>query len=256
MGECRPVNTPVAAGTKLLKATEQSEGVDATLYQSAVGSLLYLSGWTRPDIVFAVSQVARFCSNPTTEHWTAVKRILRYLKGTPTYGLMYTTSGDTSRTLIGYSDADWGGNVNDRKSTSSYLFMMSGAAVSWKSQKQTCVALSTAEADYITLAAAAQEATWIRKLMKGLRDSQAEPVTIYEDNQFAICNTRNPQSHNKTKHVDIKYHYVQDKVQDATIEVWYCPTNDMIADILTKGLTHERFTKLRTLAEVKQSDFG
>lgn len=142
MGECRPVNVPFAAGTNLLKATEQTEGVDATLSQSAVGSLLYLSGWTRPDIAFAVSQVARFCSNPTTELWTAVKRILRYLKGTPTYGLMYTTSGDTSGILIGYSDADWADDVNDRKSTSGYLFMMSGAAVSWKSQKQTCVALS------------------------------------------------------------------------------------------------------------------
>ena len=91
-----------------------------------------------------------------TEHWTAVKRILRYLKGTPTYGLMYMTSGDTSGTLIGYSDADWAGDVNDRKSTSGYLFMMSGAAVSWKSQKQTCVALSTVEAEFIALSAAAQ----------------------------------------------------------------------------------------------------
>ena len=239
MGECRPVNTPVAAGTKLLKATEESEGVDATLYQSAVGSLLYLSGWTRPNVAFAVGQVARFCSNPTTEHWTAVKRILRYLKGTAPYGLMFAASGDTGGGLIGYSDADWAGDVNDRKSTSGYLFMMNGAAVSWRSQKQTCVALSTAEAEYIALAAATQEATWMRKLMNDFHESQAEPVTIYEDNQSAICIAKNPQSHHKTKHVDIKYHYVRDKVQDVTIKIQYCPTNDMIADILTKGLTHD-----------------
>ena len=145
-------------------------------------------------------------------------------------------SVDTGGGLIGYSDADWAGDVNDRKSTSGYLFMMNGAAVSWRSQKQTCVALSTAEAEYIALAAAAQEATWMRKLMKDFHESQAEPVTIYEDNQSAICIAKNPQSHHKTKHVDIKYHYVRDKVQDVTIKIQYCPTNDMIADILTKGL--------------------
>ena len=189
------------------------------------------------------------------EHLTAVKRILRYLKGTATYGLMFAASVDTGGGLIRYSDADWAGDVNDRKSTSGYLFMMNGAAVSWRSQKQTCVALSTAEAEYIALAAAAQEATWMRKLMKDFHESQAEPVTIYEDNQSAICIAKNPQSHHKTKHVDIKYHYVRDKVQDVTIKVQYCPTNDMIADILTKGLTHDRFTRLRALSGVKQSDF-
>ena len=94
-----------------------------------------MSGWTRPNIAFAVSQVARFCSNSMTEHWTAVKRILRYLKGTPAYGLVYVASGDTNGTSIGYSDADWAGDVNDRKSKTGYLFMMNGAAVSWKSQK-------------------------------------------------------------------------------------------------------------------------
>ena len=189
------------------------------------------------------------------EHLTVVKRILRNLKGTATYGLMFAASVDTGGGLIGYSDADWAGDVNDRKSTSGYLFMMNGAAVSWRSQKQTCVALSTAEAEYIALAAAAQEATWMRKLMKDFHESQAEPVTIYEDNQSAICIARNPQSHHKTKHVDIKYHYVCDMVQDVTIKVQYCPTNDMIADILTKGLTHDRFTRLRPLSGVKQYDF-
>ena len=126
MEHYKPANTPVTPGTKLLKATEQSEIVDATLYQSVVGSLLHLSGWTRPDIAFAVSNVARICSSPTKEHWTVVKHILRYLKGTSNYGLSYSRNDDTD-TLIGYSDADWAGDVNDRKSTSGYLFMVSGA---------------------------------------------------------------------------------------------------------------------------------
>ena len=121
-----------AQGTKLLKATDDSELFDATLYKSAVGMLLYLSGWTRPDIAFAVSNVARFCSRPTKEHWVAVKCILKYLKGTANYGLLYTKKDDANRVIVGFSDADWAGNANDRKSTSGYLFMVSGAPVSWK----------------------------------------------------------------------------------------------------------------------------
>ena len=174
---------------KLLKNTEQSEMVNATLYQSAVGSLLYLSGWTRPDIVFSVSNVARFCSSPTKEHWTAVKRIFRYLKGTHNYGLLYSRNDGT---MIGYLDADWAGDMNDRKSTSGYLFMMSGAAVSWKSRKM--VALSTAEAEYIALASTTQKA---RQLLEDLHNRQIEPTVIHEDNQSAICIAQNPQYHSK-----------------------------------------------------------
>ena len=127
---CKPAATPVAQGTKLLKATDDSELFDATLYKSPVGMLLYLSGWTRPDIAFAVSNVARFCSRPTKEHWVAVKRILRYLKGTANYSLLYTKKDDANRVIVGFSDADWAGDANDRKSTSGYQFMVSGTLVS------------------------------------------------------------------------------------------------------------------------------
>ena len=173
---CKLAATPVATGTKLLKATEDSELFDTTLYQSAVGMLLYLSGWTRPDITFAVSNVARFCSKPTKEHWVAVKHILRYLKGTINYGLMYSNNDENDDTIIGYSDADWAGDANDRKSTSGYLFMMSGAPVSGKSKKQTCVALSTAEAEYVALAYVTQEVTWLRELFKDLHNEQTKPT--------------------------------------------------------------------------------
>ena len=123
--------------------------MDQRLYQSAVGSLLYLSCWTRPDITFAVSNVACFCSKPTKQYWTAVKRIMRYLRGTQNYGILYTR--DCATDVEGYSDADWAGDVNDQKSTSGYVFTISGPAVSWKSKKQTSVALSTAEAEYMAL---------------------------------------------------------------------------------------------------------
>ena len=180
MENCKPANTSMAPGTKLLKATEQSEIDDPTLYQSAVDSLLYLSGWTRPNIAFAMCQVAKFCSSPTNEHWTAVKHILRYLKGTPKYGLSYSRNYDINGALIGYSDVDWGGDVNDRKSTSGYLFMINGAAISWKSRKQTCVALSTAEFEYVAQVGATQEVTWIRHLLEDLHNGKTEPTIFRE----------------------------------------------------------------------------
>ena len=249
MEHSKPTSTPVAPGTKLMRATEQSEMCDATIYQSAVGSLLYLSGWTRPDIAFAVSSVARFCSSPTKAHWSAVKRILRYLKGTTGYGLLYSENQD-DESLIGYSDADWAGDANDRKSTSGYFFMISGAPVSWRSRKQSCVALSTAEAEYVAMASAAQEATWMRQLLEDLHLKQSKPTVINEDNQSAIAVARNPQSHSKMKHIDIRYHFIREKVLDDTVELQYCPTDDMLADILTKGLTPDKFSKLRELAGV------
>ena len=156
MEKAKTVTTPVDASVKLIKATEDDECVDQQLYQSAVGSLLYLSTATRPDITYAVSNVAKYSAKPTKHHWIAVKRILRYLKGTLNYSLFYSKGGATE--CVGFSDSDWGGDLHDRKSTSGYLFQISGAAVSWRSKKQTCVALSTAEAEYMALASAAQEA--------------------------------------------------------------------------------------------------
>ena len=148
MENSKPVAIPVEAGTKLVKASEESQLFNQKTFKSAVGSLLFLSTKTRPDIAYAVGNVARFSSKPTTQHWCAVKRIMKYLKGTLNYGLLYDTTGD----LTGYSDVDWAGDLDDRKSTSGYVFKMSGAAISWNSKKQTCVALYTAEAGYMALA--------------------------------------------------------------------------------------------------------
>ena len=173
-------------------------------------------------------------------------------KGTTSYNLEYLRNEDDDETILsGYSDADWAGDINDRKSTSGYLFMMSGAATSWKSRKQTCVALSTAEAEYVALAGATQEATWMRQLLEDLYHEQKEPTVIREDNQAAIAIAQQPHSHSKMKHIDIRYHFVREKVQDNTIKLRYCPTNNMLADILTKGLTHDKFSRLRELSGVK-----
>jgi len=144
MESVKHVKTPVDTSSKLVKATEVEDSVDQKLYQSAVGGLLYLSVGTRPDIAYAVGNVAKFSSHPTTKHWTGVKRIMQYLKGTSNLGLLYSKKGSSK--CVGYSDSDWGGDLDDRKSTSGYLFQISGGPVSWRSKKQSCVALSTAEA--------------------------------------------------------------------------------------------------------------
>lgn len=244
MQDCKPVDTPADISTKLVKATEQESCIDQHLYQSAVGSLMYLSVSTRPDIAYAVGNLARFSSKPTKDHWTALKRVLRYLKGTVNYGILYSQkrSGDS----IGFSDSDWAGDINDRKSTSGYLFQISGGAVTWKSKKQSCVALSTAEAEYVALASAAQESIWLRKLTAELGSPPKAPTTIFEDNQSAIAMSKNPQFHGRAKHIDIKFHFIREHVMNGTVKLEYCPTKEMTADIFTKGLSREQFCKLRS----------
>ena len=225
---------------------EDSESTDREQFQSAVGSLLYLSTMTRPDITYAVSNVAKFCANPAKEHWTAVKRIMRYLVGTMYLGLLYKKN--ELKSCVEFSDVDWAGDLDDRKSTSGYIFQLSGAAISWRSKKQACVALSTAEAEYIALASAAQEAVWVRQLLTDLRSNPEEATRIYEDNQSAICLAKNPQFHGRAKHIGIKYHFIREQVENGNVELSYYRTEEMVADMLTKGLGREQLRKLRKMS--------
>ena len=245
------VGTPVNPDIKLVAGENPDDVCNQQMYQAVVGSLLYLSTKTRPDIAYAVGSVARFSANPTKEHWTAVKRILRYLNGTIKLGLLYRES--TSAKIAGYTDADWAGDVGDRKSTSGYMFLLGGAAISWKSSKQTCVALSTAEAEYVALSTAAQEAIWLQQLTSDLMNKSSQEMIIYEDNQSTICLAKNQQIHGRTKHIDIKYHFVCDLVEAGRIKVEYCASENMIADILTKGLRINRFEMLQQLAGIAES---
>ena len=190
MQDCTPVNTPVDVGSKLETTTDEDEYADQQQYQSAIGSLMYLMVSTRPDIAYAVGNLAKFSSKLSTKHWTALKRVLRYLKGTIELGILY--SQKSSGECVGYSDADWAGDINDRKSTSGYIFQISGAAVTWRSKKQGCVALSTAEAEYVALSSAAQESVWLRRLTSELGSPPQAATTIYEDIQSAIAMTKNP----------------------------------------------------------------
>lgn len=247
--EAKPVSTPADLNVKLQKEDGFSRPVDVTSYQSIVGSLLYAAIATRPDIAQAVGVVSKFCANPTQTHLTATKRVLRYLKATAYLGLSYKKSADGN--LIGYSDADWAGDMDDRHSTSGNVFSLACGAVSWLSKKQATVALSTAEAEYVALSTATQEAIWLRRLLADMGEPPEGPTEIYEDNQGAISMAKNPVGHARTKHIDIRYHFVRERVQDGAITLKYIGTDEMVADILTKPLPKHRFEKLVTKLGMK-----
>jgi hypothetical protein len=199
MLECKSMNTPMETKLKLLVDTS-SELIDATLYRQIIGSLMYLTN-TRPDICFVVNTLSQFLVEPRHVHLVVAKHVMRYLKGTLDYGLSY--DGDHNFTLSGYTDSDWAGSVSDRKSTSGCCFSLGSAMISWQSKKQSSIALSTAEAEYIVACSASCEAIWLRKLLTGLFDLEMEATTILCDNQSCIKMTENHVFHDKSKHIEI-----------------------------------------------------
>jgi hypothetical protein len=243
MTDCHPIATPSNAGVRLSKemsptTAEGKRAMERYPYKSAVGSLMYAMTGTRPDIANAVSLVSRFMSNPGLQHWQAVKRILRYLKGTRELGITFrgsTTPGEVV-TIVAYSDADWGGNIDNRRSTSGSIYLLGQGAVSWFSKGQKSVALSTMEAEYMALNECLKEGIWLRQLLKEMGFPQQHPTIVYEDNDSCIKFTKNPQSHQRSKHIDIRYHFNRETVDRGDFTIVGCPTKDMVADILTKPM--------------------
>ena len=243
LSEANTVSTPADISVKLKKDDGISKEVNSVTYQSIVGSLLYSAIATCPDIAQAVEVVAKFSSKPNEAHLTAAKRILRYFKGTLNLAIKYQKSDEG---LIGYTDSDWAGDLDDRHSTTGNVFLMASGPISWLSKKQAVVALSTSEAEYVALSLATQEVVWLRKLLiTDLKAASQQPTTLMEDNQGAIAIARNPVAHARTKHIDIRYHYIREAMQNGIVNLCYCPTEVMIADILTKPLPKERFEMLR-----------
>ena len=247
MESCNPVSTPLEPGRQFTKMDENDVAFDQQIYQQAIGCLTYASVCTRPDIAAAVGVLSQFMSQPSENHWSGVKRILRYIKGTLNFGLKFT-AGDG--VLRGYSDADWAGDFDTRRSTSGYAFKIGNATVSWSSKRQATVAKSTAEAEYVALSYATQEAVWLRQLLNDVGFGTNSPTIIFEDNNGAIDLSRNAKYHNRTKHIDISHHFVRERVKSKEIDVVHCPSKDMVADVLTKGIPRVQFYKLRDLLGV------
>ena len=245
MIDCKPRTTP--SEQKPDEGGNQ-DPVDPRKYREIIGSLIYLMMATRPDICWAVTKLSQHLSNPLETHWVAAKHVLRYLKGTAHYDLCYTKHRDGLK-LVGYSDADWASS-DDRRSTSGYSFAMheEGPLISWKSRKQPTIALSSCEAEYIALAAAVQESLYLSQLIIDLGVcSQSEPVLIFEDNQGTIALANNPVHRQRSKHIDIKYHFIRSNVKEGKVVLKYCPTHDMLADIMTKPATKLQLEKFKSL---------
>ena len=241
MENCKAVATPQEQNTVLI----QNEGNPGNKqeYQALIESLTFAVTGTRPDIAQALGSVNQFSSNPSQAHWTAAKRVLRYIKGTVSFGIQLSGAKNDSARLEGYVDAEWGSNPDGRKSQSDYEYCLCGGLISWTSKKQPIEALSCTEAEYIAASFALQEALWLRSLVRNMTFKQEQPTVIPEDNQGAISLCSNPKFHSRAKHIDIRYHYIREKIESKEkVEVVQQRTDSRL---FTKPLGKTTFQRFR-----------
>jgi len=250
MTQCKEADTPAIleklSDTDSPTTIEEQLVMSAKPYMNLVGSVLYAAITTRLDISYAVNLVSRFMRNPGEIQWKACKRILRYLHGTKKTGLLFRANGSKELTIEAYSDADWAGDHNDRKSTTGFVVTLNGSVISWLSKKQSTVALSTAEAEYMAISSTIQEVKWITQLLLELELPVKFPVKLLCDNQAAIAISTNDVNHNRTKHIDIRHHYIREAIKNKQVDVSWISTDKQLADILTKPLAKRQFNILRS----------
>ena len=240
MDELKPVSTPMSTATSL-DPDENGEAVDQREYRSMIGSLLYLTA-TRPDIQFAVCLCARFQASPRSSHQTTVQRIFRYLKHTPEFEIWYSAS--SSLDLVGFSDADFAGCGIDRKSTSGTCHFLGSSLICWSARKQSSVAQSITEAEYIAAASCCSQILWIVQTMRDYGVTY-KSVPLMCDSSSAICLAHNPVFHGRAKHIKVRHHFLRDHVEKGEIEMKFIDTERQLADIFTKPLDSSRFAFLR-----------
>ncbi|EMD35853.1 hypothetical protein CERSUDRAFT_124463 [Gelatoporia subvermispora B] len=254
MEDCTPEVIPMRPSYVLTKDdgpknAQEADDMKRRPYRELLGALTWISVISRPDISFAVNNLAQFNADPGPKHWRAAKRILQYLTGTRDYRLVL--GGDdadthTFDTLAGYSDSDWARNIDDRRSVSGYVFKIGKATVAWSSKKQTTVAASSTEGGYMALSFAAKQGLWMRRLLTEMGcPHERAPTTIRGDNQGSIDLTKDARHHARTKHIDVHHHFVRERVSDGTFVVEHQPSRQLVADILTKPLEREDFERLR-----------
>jgi len=237
MLDCKPANTPTIQNQKLGEYPDQTP-TDKERYQRLVGKLIYLSH-TRPDISYAVSMVSQFMHCPSKDHMDAVVRILRYLKSAPGKGIMFSKNDHLD--VEGYTDADWAGNLADRKSTSGYFTFVGGNLVTWRSKKQKVVALSSAEAEFRGMAKGLCELLWLRRLLSEIGFAPNSEMNLYCDNKAAIEISQNPIQHDRTKHIEIDRHFIKQNLEEKVIRFPFVRSEDQLEDMLTKAVSNKNF---------------
>jgi len=256
MIDCNATQFPMDAGLKLSKA-EQEASVDEKDYRRVIGCLRYLLH-TRPDLSYSVGVLSRYMHDPKTSHWTALKQVLRYVKGTLAYGLNFLRSSKEGWTLTGYSDSSHNVDVDDGRSTTGHMFYLNECPITWCSQKQEIVALSSCEAEFMAATEAAKQAIWLQELLAEVTEEPCEKVVVKIDNKSAIALTKNPVFHGRSKHIHKRYHFIRECIDNGLVDVEHIAGSLQKADILTKALGRLKFKEMRELVgvqDLKDGDF-
>jgi len=238
MSDCKSVSTPILSGSE----SGSKSDLTTHLYMQVIGSLLHLSNSTRPDIAYAISILAAKMQSPTVSDWQKAKRLFRYLKGTKSHAL-HCEKNTGKLNIDVYSDADHANCTETRRSRTGIVISVSGFPITWQSKRQTLVTVSTVESEYVAASSACQELIWILSVLKELKIEYNQPV-MHMDNQGSIAIAKDPVHHGRTKHIDIRYHYIREKYREKLFEMIYCPTKEQLADIFTKALPQSTFEYL------------
>jgi histone deacetylase 1/2 len=255
MEDCKPAPTPFPDG-QILTSDMHSPPTDITTYCKLIGKLIFLTV-TRPDIAFSVSRLSSYMASPQLAHLEAAKHLLRYLQGTLDMGILYRSGSPI--TISGFTDADWGSCTDTRRSMGAYIFTLAAGPITWQSKKQLTVSRSSTESEYRALSDGAQEGVWLHRLLQELqypsnpsteatthRATPTPSIVIFCDNQSAIKLSHNPVFHAKSKHIEIHYHFIRERVLEGEIELKYIHTDFQPADALTKSLSRVKFHQHRT----------
>ncbi|KAJ1279365.1 hypothetical protein BS78_04G150200 [Paspalum vaginatum] len=241
MSDCNACQTPLEERQKLSK--DCGVATDATKFRSIIGSVRYIVN-TRPDQARSVGVTSRYMEAPGAQHWAAVKHILRYLKGTQSYGLKYRKGTSAEPSLVGFSDSDHAGDPDDRKSTTGVIYFLGSSLITWASQKPKVVALSSCEAEYIAAAATACQGVWLSRLLAELLGTATIAVKLLVDNKSAIALSKNPVHRDRSKHIDTKFHFICECIDDGRVKIDHVGTAGQLADLLTKSFGRVKFVEL------------
>jgi len=252
MEDCNGADTPMHEKERLSASmSPQSENEKCMMqnvpYREALGKLIYLSIATCPDISYAVGVLCRFSENPGPEHWTALKRVLRYLRQTTNYQLTYGLPGQSDEIFVMHSDADLGGNADNSRSTAGFVISIGGGAVLWSSRLQRHTSLSSTESEYTTASATGCEIVWMREFLDEIGYDMSSPSTLFIDNNSALQVAKNPEHQSTMKHVHRSFHWIREKVENKELRVLHVPGATNVADILTKPLGHIKFEQFRRM---------